>query len=472
MLFADYDAANRLRHTDYEYMETESYTRQQEWITYDGDGQIVKVETTVQDEENGPPVDGDTTYRIRSTVLGGQVVYENQMAYIFAGGDLLARQNANGVMWSHKDPNMKSYRSTGAAGTVLGDGITNADWDKIESDPDGKSVGFTDPGVTNPTESNELYISGWSFGSMRNGQYNTHVVDGIHVPAEFLATRVGADRPGFGLDLLEFTAYQSTIQTGWRVRYRANDVTRTRDYSMSQYERVYDHWLEGAEIITPLFNNDWSTINLISGQTPRQTPPQTDPNKCGLNPITRRPGILDDKPSTNYPANNAQGTGREGKRGNIRAGNGGSGGFEERTGGAHNGIDIASPIYQVVYASIDGVVKRANQVEGLGKTAKERGGKSQNYGWGGLVVINYDGMALNGAYAHLFHVYVKEGDKVKAGDLIGLTGRTGNANNPDQPEGDDHLHYGRFTGEYNGGSLANEPWIDPQASLNSPCPKR
>jgi murein DD-endopeptidase MepM/ murein hydrolase activator NlpD len=205
------------------------------------------------------------------------------------------------------------------------------------------------------------------------------------------------------------------------------------------------------------------------------SPPEGEPAKdehCGLNPITKEPGILNDKPSKRYPAKNPQGTGRQGKRGNIRAGNGGLGGFEERSGGGHNGIDIASPLYQLVYASLDGVVKRANQVKGLGKTPKERSGPSQNYGWGGLIVINYDEMALNGAYAHLYHVYVKEGDKVKAGQLIGLTGRTGNANNPSQPPEDDHLHYGRFTGEYKGGSLSGKPWIDPQKSLNSKCPPK
>ena len=32
--------------------------------------------------------------------------------------------------------------------TVLGDGTLGVDWDKVETDPDGSSVGFSDPGVS------------------------------------------------------------------------------------------------------------------------------------------------------------------------------------------------------------------------------------------------------------------------------------------------------------------------------------
>ena len=120
-----------------------------------------------------------------------------------------------------------------------------------------------------------------------------------------------------------------------------------------------------------------------------------------------------------------------------------------------------------IYASMAGVVKRSNKVK---STKSFRKSKQQNYGFGGLVVINYDNVGLNGAYAHLSDVYVKKGEKVKAGQLIGLAGRTGNANNAHQPAGDDHLHYGRFPGEYKGGSLRGKDWENPLKSLNEPCP--
>lgn len=84
-------------------------------------------------------------------------------------------------MWNHKDPNLKSYRSTDSNGAVIGDGTWGVDWDRIEADPDGSSVGFSDPGLGNPTESNDLFTSGWSFGNFSTGQSYVYSVDGIHV---------------------------------------------------------------------------------------------------------------------------------------------------------------------------------------------------------------------------------------------------------------------------------------------------
>ncbi|NNE67398.1 MAG: peptidoglycan DD-metalloendopeptidase family protein [Pyrinomonadaceae bacterium] len=199
----------------------------------------------------------------------------------------------------------------------------------------------------------------------------------------------------------------------------------------------------------------------------RGASPKQDDENCGLNPVTKKPGILNDNPSKKHPRKNGT-PGREGKFGNIRAGNGGNGGFGERK---HTGIDITAPVGTPIYASRDGIVRRAKEATGSTRTRRQRRSASQNYGWGGVVGINYDGVALNGAYAHLSKVVVKEGDKVTAGQLIGFSGRTGNADNPGQPPGDDHLHYGVFTGEYNGGGFAGVDWKDPRELLNSPCPK-
>ncbi|HMO82528.1 MAG TPA: hypothetical protein PKD24_17270, partial [Pyrinomonadaceae bacterium] len=181
-----YDAAGRLSYTDFAYYDLETYDRQQEWIGYDGDGRNVRVETMIQDEENGDPVGGELAYRLRSSILGGEVVYENGQAFVYAGGEKIATNYEVGIpspalatIWHHKDPNMSSYRSTEPGGTVLGTGVDNHDWDKIETDGDGKSVGLSAP-LSFPEHSNELYTSGWSFGSLNTGQYMAHVVDGIH----------------------------------------------------------------------------------------------------------------------------------------------------------------------------------------------------------------------------------------------------------------------------------------------------
>lgn len=101
-------------------------------------------------------------------------------------------------------------------------------------------------------------------------------------------------------------------------------------------------------------------------------------------------------------------------------------------------------------------------------TAKAR--LAQNGGYGNLIVISAAN-GLNDVYGHMTQIFVANGDLVVRGELIGTTGRTGNANNPDQPSEDDHLHYGRFKGAYEkNGSLKGRPFIDPQESLNNPCP--
>ena len=74
----------------------------------------------------GKKVDnGLTTYYLRSSVLGGQVVAEMssagamQRGYVYLGGDLLAVQQSNAVSWVHQDPLVKSKRVTNSSGTVI-----------------------------------------------------------------------------------------------------------------------------------------------------------------------------------------------------------------------------------------------------------------------------------------------------------------------------------------------------------------
>jgi len=82
--------------------------------TYDGDRlRVKKVEN------------GTTTYYLRSTVLGGQIVAELSGAgaftrgFVYLGGELLAVQQNNQVSWVHQDPVAKSKRVTDSAGNVV-----------------------------------------------------------------------------------------------------------------------------------------------------------------------------------------------------------------------------------------------------------------------------------------------------------------------------------------------------------------
>jgi len=83
----------------------------------------------------------------------------------------------------------------------------------------------------------------------------------------------------------------------------------------------------------------------------------------------------------------------------------------------HSGIDITAPQGSKVLATADGVVVLAGWYGDYGKT----------------VIIRHPSGYLT-LYGHLSHVDVKEGQKVKAGDVVGRVGSTGRSTGP-------HLHY-------------------------------
>jgi len=83
----------------------------------------------------------------------------------------------------------------------------------------------------------------------------------------------------------------------------------------------------------------------------------------------------------------------------------------------HLGIDVAAPTGTPVFATADGVVKKASEEEG----------------WGKLVVVEHqDGYTT--FYAHMNEIGVENGIKVRQGEVIGSVGSTGQSTGS-------HLHY-------------------------------
>lgn len=94
-----------------------------------------------------------------------------------------------------------------------------------------------------------------------------------------------------------------------------------------------------------------------------------------------------------------------------------------RGGRSHSGVDIKTKPNDEVLAAFDGVVEQSGPY----------------YGYGNYIVIRH-AYGFSTCYSHQSKNYVRKGEKVKAGQVIGLTGSTGRATTP-------HLHFElRFKG--------------------------
>jgi hypothetical protein len=85
---------------------------------------------------------------------------------------------------------------------------------------------------------------------------------------------------------------------------------------------------------------------------------------------------------------------------------------------AHRGIDLAGPVGLDIHCTGAGEVILAEM---------------NRHGYGKEVVVDH-GFGYTSRYAHLHDIHVKEGQKVKRGEVIGTLGSTGRSTGP-------HLHY-------------------------------
>jgi murein DD-endopeptidase MepM/ murein hydrolase activator NlpD len=83
----------------------------------------------------------------------------------------------------------------------------------------------------------------------------------------------------------------------------------------------------------------------------------------------------------------------------------------------HEGIDFSAPVGTEVYATGNGTVVEAGR----------------NSGYGNEIIIDH-GYNYQTAYAHLSRMFVKPGQKILRGQIIGYVGNTGKSTSP-------HLHY-------------------------------
>jgi murein DD-endopeptidase MepM/ murein hydrolase activator NlpD len=89
-----------------------------------------------------------------------------------------------------------------------------------------------------------------------------------------------------------------------------------------------------------------------------------------------------------------------------------------RTRKMHKGLDFSAPRGTKIYATGNGVIKKV---------------KRSRWGYGTHVVIDH-GYGYTTLYGHMSRASVKQGQRVKRGQQIGLVGSTGKSTGP-------HLHY-------------------------------
>lgn len=117
--------------------------------------------------------------------------------------------------------------------------------------------------------------------------------------------------------------------------------------------------------------------------------------------------------------------------------------FGWRWGRMHYGIDLGVPVGTPVYAVADGVVTNSYY--------------SSSYG--NVVFVyhpNVNGKAYETVYAHLSSRSVSVGDVVKQGQVVGLSGNTGDSTGP-------HLHFEVHLGRWNGEKTSA---INPRSVIN------
>jgi len=84
----------------------------------------------------------------------------------------------------------------------------------------------------------------------------------------------------------------------------------------------------------------------------------------------------------------------------------------------HYGIDFTAPTGSDIYVTGDGIVDKI---------------ESSHRGYGNSIIVNH-GFGIKTIYGHLNGFKVKQGQRVKRGDIIGIVGSTGLSTAP-------HLHY-------------------------------
>ena len=132
---------------------------------------------------------------------------------------------------------------------------------------------------------------------------------------------------------------------------------------------------------------------------------------------------------------------------NISSGFGEMNVYDKQLWGKHLGIDISAPAETKVFSIGRGTVVysklHAGEFSEDGKTIVKRN-------WGGITIIAHKDSktkkAFYSIYGHLGKRYVKKGDTIEMGGLIGVIGKSMSESNGAWEE--EHLHFGIYEGPF------------------------
>lgn len=165
-------------------------------------------------------------------------------------------------------------------------------------------------------------------------------------------------------------------------------LTSTTAKAQDTLHVVLDTTTKPAIPANELYKNTWSTEHVRLSRLPH-----TDTTNLEL--------ITPETPAFTMPVKNFKVISPYGKRGKR----------------IHTGIDLKQRLKDTIFAAFDGMVRMA-----------------KNYSsYGNVIVIRHPN-GLETVYSHLSELLVKPYQSVKAGELIGLAGRTGRATT-------EHLHF-------------------------------
>ena len=148
--------------------------------------------------------------------------------------------------------------------------------------------------------------------------------------------------------------------------------------------------------------------------------------------------------------------------------------FQGKDWGVHLGIDVKLKAETKVFSIGRGTVVYSK----LHPAEFSKKGKIEKRNWGGIVIIAHRNpktkKTFYSVYGHLGKRYVKTGDMVEMGELIGIIGNSMSESNGGWKS--EHLHFGIYHGPFHGKVLPGylntekentkmEYWSDPESFI-------